>query len=818
MRGQGPIPSAGDGTLSVRGMLPRTGFPPFARMTQQSHQSPTIRHGRHTIGREAWLQALFDNASDAILVYPLGHDDRPLPFIEVNDAAVGLYGYSRDDLLAMTVADLLAPRVSAPEALSLLRKNGTHVFLSEHVCRDGRRIPMEVNAHLFEAGGSPTVLAICRDVTRRVLAERDLQLQSRVLEAMTEGVSLSDAAGVIVYTNPAEDRMFGYERGELVGRHVSEQNAYEPDENRRIVAEVMAQLRTHGRWSGEWRNKRKDGTEFVTASDILAFDFDGQTHWLCVQRDVTQRKQIEEELFQSERRFGAFVQHMTDVLWITDAARTKLVYVSPSFEQVFRRPMAELYDDLRRFVDYIHPDDRQRVGGDMTRAWSDAFTAEYRIVRPGGEVAYLRDRAFPIRDEHGHVIYFAGIAEDVTESKAAADELRKLNETLEQRVQARTLEARQRAEQLRRLAVELTRAEHAVRRRLAHTLHDGLQQLLVAAKLRLASTRYKADPAAAIDQAVALIDEAVDVSRSLTVELSPPVLHDGGLGPALEWLGRWVGDRHGLEVEVSFDPQAEPRSEDIKVILFETARELLFNVVKHAGAPRAAVRVARLEPDRVHMVVSDEGAGFLPKPAVATEPGGTTAGFGLLSIRERLAFVGGSLEISSEPGRGTQAVVNAPRLLETQTGALKRADTLILAARDNLSATATSAGTGLEGEAHEIRVLIADDHKILREGLASLLGGEHDIHVVGQASDGAMAVEMAQALSPDVVVMDITMPKMTGIEATRRIRAAVPSVRIIGLSMHTAEDMASALRSAGAEAFLTKGGPAEDLIAAIRGG
>lgn len=141
---------------------------------------------------------------------------------------------------------------------------------------------------------------------------------------------------------------------------------------------------------------------------------------------------------------------------------------------------------------------------------------------------------------------------------------------------------------------------------------------------------------------------------------------------------------------------------------------------------------------------------------------------------------------------------------------------MLLTVHPHRSATPQLDAAG--GPPEAIRVLLADDHRILREGLTNLLNHHEGIEVVGAASDGAMAVELAARLRPDVVVMDITMPRVSGIEATRRIRAELPGVRVIGLSMHTAEDMARALREAGADAYLTKGGPAEDLIAAIKGG
>lgn len=115
-----------------------------------------------------------------------------------------------------------------------------------------------------------------------------------------------------------------------------------------------------------------------------------------------------------------------------------------------------------------------------------------------------------------------------------------------------------------------------------------------------------------------------------------------------------------------------------------------------------------------------------------------------------------------------------------------------------------------------VRVLLADDHKILREGLTSLLSAVSGIEIVGQAADGAEAVKLALELKPDVVVMDVTMPKLNGVEATRRILNQMPGVRIIGLSMHSEADMAFPMREAGACAYLTKGGPAGALVDAIR--
>lgn len=115
-----------------------------------------------------------------------------------------------------------------------------------------------------------------------------------------------------------------------------------------------------------------------------------------------------------------------------------------------------------------------------------------------------------------------------------------------------------------------------------------------------------------------------------------------------------------------------------------------------------------------------------------------------------------------------------------------------------------------------IRVLIVDDHQIICEGIHCILENQTGIEVVGEATSGLIAVEMMRALHPDVILMDISMPGMNGIEATRIITRENADVRIIGLSLHMEEDMAAVMLDAGACAYLSKSGSPEALISTIR--
>jgi DNA-binding NarL/FixJ family response regulator len=120
------------------------------------------------------------------------------------------------------------------------------------------------------------------------------------------------------------------------------------------------------------------------------------------------------------------------------------------------------------------------------------------------------------------------------------------------------------------------------------------------------------------------------------------------------------------------------------------------------------------------------------------------------------------------------------------------------------------------GGSAKIQVVLVDDHPLMRQGLASLLRAEPDISVIGEASDGEAAIDLVRKTKPAVVLMDISMPGMDGIEATRRIHEQMPEVKIIGLSMFQEDEQGAAIITAGAIKYLPKTGPSDAVIETIR--
>ena len=428
-------------------------------------------------------------------------------------------------------------------------------------------------------------------------------------------------------------------------------------------------------------------------------------------------------------------------------------------------------------------------------------------VRDGGGV---RAPLGPAPGESAGASSVSANASDRAAARQAAERgARELDERVELRVAERTAEAVAQTERLRAVATELGEVDQRERRRLAKTLHDHVQQLLVGAKLRLDVLRRRPGDAALVPQIVddvqQLLDQVIHATRLLTAELSPPVLFDAGLPAALEWLGGHLQRETGLEIVATMEECASLPEQGVQVFLFEAARELLANVIKHSGERSARLRFGPRDPEHVAVTVEDDGAGFDPTH-LDMRLGG--AAFGLSAIRERAQLLGGHLELETTPGAGLCATVVVP----LGASPIHRSEQSDTGGHDSPAVAPRPETPAIEA----VRVLVADDHAVVRRGLLGLLALEPNILVVAQAANGREALEQAREHRPDVVVMDIDMPVIGGVEATRRLKTEMPDVKVIGLSIHDESTVADSILAAGATAYVTKARAATALCGEIR--
>lgn len=399
---------------------------------------------------------------------------------------------------------------------------------------------------------------------------------------------------------------------------------------------------------------------------------------------------------------------------------------------------------------------------------------------------------------------------DITQRKASQARLEEFAEELEQKVSERTSELVSSQQQLRALATQLNLAEQRERIRLAAELHDHLAQMLVLVRLRLGQAKAGPLPYSVqmIKQAEDVVNESLAYTRNLVAELSPPVLHEFGLFTALRWLGDQM-QRYQLAVTVQIDaPEELKLPENQAVLVFQSVRELLLNAVKHAGSHQASVTAAS-DQGLLKILVADAGVGFDPVTLSSQRVAAMASKFGLFSIRQRMEALGGRLELHSKPGEGTRATLVLPiaHALEANPLSLAKVST-----REKVSGLPTAKGV----KSGPYRVLVADDHAMVRQGLCLMLNACPDIEVIAEASNGQEAVELARRLKPSVVVIDINMPLMNGIDATAHIRAALPDTIVIGMSVNASADNQEAMRTAGASFLLPKEAAGDQLYGAIQ--
>ena len=254
---------------------------------------------------------------------------------------------------------------------------------------------------------------------------------------------------------------------------------------------------------------------------------------------------------------------------------------------------------------------------------------------------------------------------DISERKKAEREIQQLNNNLEIRVAERTAEAEERANQLQKLAGELTKAEESVRRRIGQYLHDHLQQLLAAGKFGFGSIKNigKDLPEDSVEQVDRVFEEAIQATRSLSYELCPPILYERGLPPALNWLARHMKETHGLPVKIERLDNIE-LSEEVSVFLFQATRELLFNVTKHAQADTAALNLELDNDGSLNLQVIDDGIG-IDGESNPLSVHSSEGGMGLFRIKERIDLLGGKIDIENgaENGAVFTLVLRHPQLV-----------------------------------------------------------------------------------------------------------------------------------------------------------
>jgi PAS domain S-box-containing protein len=369
---------------------------------------------------------------------------------------------------------------------------------------------------------------------------------------------------------------------------------------------------------------------------------------------------------------------------------------------------------------------------------------------------------------------------------------------------------------LRQLSGRLLQLQDEERRRIARDLHDTTGQKIAALSMsldrvaRLLDTR-KPERQEALNEGRDIVRMIGEEIRTLSYLLHPPLLDESGLGSAVRWYAEGFQKRSGIQLTVDIAPDLGRLTTEVEMALFRVVQESLTNVHRYSGSPNAEIKISG-EEDAVKLEVIDHGKGIEAGSARVKVEGIAALGVGIPGMRERLRQLGGQLEVDF--GReGTRVSASVP---------LKKAKTAVPAEEDFEVAVvaATNADSNGNGTATSSdmrrRILIADDHEVMRRGVRGLLESHDEWAVCGEAFEGREVVVKSRELRPDLIIMDINMPGLTGIDAAQQIRKENPAAKILFFSVHESAQTVREVLNVGAQGYVAKSRAGHDLVDAVR--
>ena len=285
-----------------------------------------------------------------------------------------------------------------------------------------------------------------KTVTHRL----DPEFLAAAISVARIGICFVDDKGIFIEVNPAFCELTEFARDELIGKPWT--LAAPPEitaQARRFLAAVLSDS---SKIPSQWKMKRKSGALFDALVSFRPLEREGKRCAVLTFSDITPRIEAEQRLKESETRFRQIAENVREVLWVTDPAKSEMLYVSPAYERVWGRTVESLHREPLSFVQAIHPDDRARVVAAFVRQVDGDYDEVYRVVRPDGSVRWIRDRAFPVKDESGKTYRVTGVAMDITDTKLAEEESQRLQSDLERRIHERTEQIRRNRDVLLELA------------------------------------------------------------------------------------------------------------------------------------------------------------------------------------------------------------------------------------------------------------------------------------------------------------------------------------------------------------------------------
>jgi len=623
--------------------------------------------------------------------------------------------------------------------------------------------------------------------TNDSLKQKELEFMqyAAIIESSSDAIMSKNLEGIITSWNTGSEKMFGYSRNEILGKPISIliPDQYQPEEL------MLREKISKGISVKDFDTARrcKDGRLiYVSVTHSPIRDSAGHVIGVSkVSRDITERKKLEMALAANEKEFSLLAEAMPQIVWITRSDGWNIYF-------------------NRQWVDYtglsiedshghgwnkpFHPEDKLIAWN----AWQNAvknkatYSLECRLRRADGEYRWWLIRGVPVEDKFGIVKKWFGTCTYIHDLKQAEVELRNAatnqREMIEKNNQL-TREISLRNADLSALASHIQKVSETEKSNLARELHDELGSILAALSMEIGRMKRKTTiPELIHDLSLIkeLVSNASNIKRNIINQLYPTILDHCGLYAAIDSLVKEYRSYSGIAVELILQGEEVVMEHTFALAAYRITQECLTNIAKHANAYNVHIEIKTID-DFLELTIQDDGKGL---PAEIESGRLKTDGHGIFGMTERARYLGGLMKIGSPNGNGTTVHLTLP-LAAVKPKSRKR-------------------------------VLVVDDHAIVRDALRQLLDNQSDDFAVeGEAVDGNEAIKMAVEGTWDLMLLDISLPKIHGIKVLETVKELKSDLPIIMISSHAKDEYSEIALSKGASGYIEKG-ETDKLIEAMR--
>jgi len=604
--------------------------------------------GEKLIASEEKFRKVIENIQLAGLML-----DKECNITFANDFLLKLTGWSRDEIIGKNwiehfIPKALQPKISRVFSELLSSQGFPSAYENEIITRDGKILVISwSNMVHFGPNGKPVSLtSIGENITKQIETQKELAANEKryrsIVEDQAQAIVRYKPDGALTFVNDSFCQMIGKSSDDLIGR--SYFSFIDPKHLGQVLNKVQKLDKVHPVEISEYKILSPDGKKrwqqwtnrAIWGNDGLIAEFQAEGI------DITNLKLAEQALKESEQKFRTIVEASPDAV-ITSGLKGLINFASKRAALLLEyKDSTELHG--KSLVDLIAPENKDKALKSLEKIRQKKVPKDtlFIMLKKGGQRFYGEVSTAVITGERGSAKGFISIIKDVSERKNTENAIIAYQQNL------------------RSMASELNLAEEKERRRIATDLHDDLGQSLAMARIKLSGLKSENLEQRILDDLLEMekhITHAIKGSRTLTYELSPPVLYEFGLAAAINWKLEQLAAKYGLEAQMEVGEGIPQLSENHLIMLFRSVSELLNNIVKHARAKKVSVTVA-MDGKCMNILVSDDGEGF--NTADLELKSKTTGSIGLFSIKERLDYFDGTMTIDTANGKGTKIYLSIP--------------------------------------------------------------------------------------------------------------------------------------------------------------